>query len=286
MDMKKILIGAIALVAGGTSALAADLPARTYTKAPVMVAPVYNWTGFYVGVNGGGWSANSSGTLTGTDTGGAGILAPFGVPVPFAAIGLPIKSSGGLVGGTVGYNWQQANWVFGVEADGDWANIKGSNIAIAGGGVGFNPGFAQVTVTGTNQLQGLETLRGRVGFLATPGFMLYGTGGLALGQEKVTMQAVCPTCGPALPSAGQTGINSNTTTKAGYAVGAGGEWKFAPQWSFKAEYLYVGLGNQNSTIGYAYPGNLSTGTLTVKQNYNIFRVGVNYQFGGPVVAKY
>jgi outer membrane immunogenic protein len=59
----------------------------------------------------------------------------------------------------------------------------------------------------------------------------------------------------------------------------------APQWSVKAEYLYVGLGNQSSTITYNY-GGASTGTLTAKQNYNIARVGVNRHFGGPVVAKY
>ena len=207
------------------------------------------------------------------------------MPSTFSTIGLPIKSSGGLAGGQVGYNWQMANWVFGVEADGDWAGIKGSNLAIAGGGVGFNPTFSQVTVTGTNKLQGLETLRGRIGFLATQEFLLFATGGLALGQEKVTMQAVGPRFAPPLAA-----INTNSATQAGYAVGAGAEWKVAPQWNLKAEYLYVGLGNQSSTIAYNYPGLVSnfasTATLTTKQNYNIVRVGVNYRFGDPVIAKY
>jgi outer membrane immunogenic protein len=281
------MFGAVVLVAiGAAPALAADLPARTYTKAPVVVAPVYNWTGFYVGVNGGGgWSANNNGTLTGTDAGTGGFLAPFGVPQTFSAIGLPLSSSGGLAGGQIGYNWQMANWVYGFEADGDWAGIKRSTAIVAGGGVGFVPGDSQVTVTGTTKLQGLETIRGRIGFLATPQFLLFATGGLALGQEQVTLQAVCPTCGPSLPSAGQTGINTTSTTQAGYAVGAGAEWKVAPQWSVKAEYLYVGLGNQSTTVTYNY-GVASSGTLTVKQNYNIARVGVNYQFGGPVVARY
>jgi outer membrane immunogenic protein len=287
--MKKFLVTAASLVAFAAPALAADMAPASYTKAPAaMPAAVYSWTGWYIGVNGGaGWSANNNGTLTGTDAGGGGILAPFGVPQTFSAVGLPLgSSSGGLAGGTVGYNWQMANWVFGIEADADWAGIKSANSIVAGGGVGFRPGSSQVTVTGTNKLQGLETIRGRIGFLATPQFLLFATGGLALGQENVTLQELCPTCVPPVPSAGITGINTTSTTQAGYAVGAGGEWKFAPHWSFKAEYLYIGLGNQSTTVPYTYTGTPSTATLTIKQNYNIARVGVNYQFGGPVVAKY
>jgi outer membrane immunogenic protein len=278
--VKKIIAAAAFAVIGTTSiASAADMAAKApmYKAAPAVVS---DWSGFYIGVNGGGgWSANNNGTLTGTDTGAGGILSPFGVPATFAAIGMPLGSSGGgLVGGQIGYNWQAANWVYGIEADGDWANITRSGTIVAGGGVGFNPGFAQVTVTGTSKLQGLETIRGRIGFLATPQFLLFATGGLALGQEQLTLQAVCPTCVPPLPSAGQTGINTTSTTQAGYAVGAGAEWKFVQHWTIKAEYLYVGLGNQHSTIAYNY-GPISTGTLTTKQNYNIARVGLNYQFG-------
>ena len=268
-----------ALMMGAASA--ADMAAR-YTKAPVAVAPAYGWTGFYIGVNGGyGWSQDNNNTLSGADTGAGGILSPFGVPQTFAGIGLAMKSSGALVGGTVGYNWQQGNYVFGVEADGDWANIKGSSTAIAGGGVGFLPAFQRVTVTGTKNLDGLETIRGRIGFLAAPQFLLYATGGLAVGQEKVAIQALGPTFAPPLAA-----FNSSTRSKGGYTVGAGAEWKFAPQWSVKAEYLYVDLGNQSSTIAYAYPGATSTATLETKHDYNIARVGLNYQFSKAVVAKY
>jgi len=286
---KLLLTAAIASLGQTTVASAADLPARTYTKAPVPPpVVVYNWTGFYLGGNGGyGWSANNNGTITGTDTSTGGILAPFGVPQSLAAIGLPLKSSGGLAGAQIGYNWQMVNWVFGLEADGDWADLKTSSTIVAGGGVGFNPGFSQVTVTGTKKLEGLETFRGRIGFLATPQFLLYATGGLALGQDKVGLQAVCPTCGPALPSGTQTGINTASDTKAGYAVGAGAEWMFAPQWSVKAEYLFADLGRQSTTIVYNYNGGgSSTGTLSTKQTYNIVRLGVNWHFGGPVVAAY
>lgn len=148
-------------------------------------------------------------------------------------------------------------------------------------GVGFLPAFQRVTVNGSKSLDGLETLRGRIGFLATPQILLYATGGLAVGQEKVSIQALGPTFAPPLAA-----FNSNSTTKAGYTVGAGVEWKVAPLWSVKAEYLYVDFGNQSSTIAYAYPGRTSTATLSTKQDYNIARVGLNYQFGNGVVAKY
>jgi outer membrane immunogenic protein len=275
--MKKLWIACVALAALiGTPALAADMALKA---PPPPAAPPCVWCGWYVGVNaGGGWSANNNGTITGTDTDGGGILAPFGVPQTFAAIGMPLRSSGGLAGVQVGYNWQTGNWVAGWEADADGAWIKGSNTIVAGGGVGFNPLFQQVTVTGTNKLEGLETFRGRVGFTASPPFLIYATGGLALGQDKLTLQAVCPTCAPPLPSAGQTGVNTTNNTRAGYTVGGGFEWMIAPHWSVKAEYLWVDLGNQSTTIAYNYFGFASTGTLTVKERYNIARAGVNWHF--------
>src|SRR5271165_115044 len=113
--MKKILISAIALVAGGTAAFAADLPARTYSKAPAVVAePVYNWTGFYIGVNGG--------AAFGTGNNGQAVTSSGAYdPGPF----FPGKSlTGGLAGAHAGYNWQVApTWVLGVEGDFDWTNL-------------------------------------------------------------------------------------------------------------------------------------------------------------------
>src|SRR5580704_10078530 len=118
--MKKLVLALTAVAALTGSALAADLPARTYTKAPVMVGPGYNWTGFYIGVNGGGgWSANNNAYLSGTDTGTSGVFEPFGFTSGVAPLvnSIGLRSAGGLAGGQVGYNWQMANWVFGFEAD-------------------------------------------------------------------------------------------------------------------------------------------------------------------------
>ncbi len=106
--MKRVLLGAMSLVAIGGPALAADLPARTYTptKAPAIAYPAYDWSGFYVGVNGGGgWNSNCWSNTS-----------FFGAPVSPSAPEGCTTASGGTVGGQVGYRWQESTWVFGVEA--------------------------------------------------------------------------------------------------------------------------------------------------------------------------
>ena len=113
--MKKVLLASACLFALAAPASAADLAARPYTKAPVAMASVYNWTGFYLGIVGGGAWEDSSGDP---------------------------KMKGGFVGGTAGYNWQTGNVVFGIEADGAWADVSAS----ATGPVAV-PGFGVVTTT-------------------------------------------------------------------------------------------------------------------------------------------
>jgi outer membrane immunogenic protein len=123
--MKKALLTAVSLVVLGMApAIAADLPARTYTKAPVAVAPINSWTGFYIGAMGGYAQENAS---------GAGTM------------------SGALAGGTLGYNWQTGPVVFGVEADAAWADVK-ATAAI--------PGLVAASV----KIQDLGTVRGRIGY--------------------------------------------------------------------------------------------------------------------------
>ena len=115
--MKKFLLGTLGLVAMAAPAVAADLPARTY-KAPPMVAPVliYDWTGFYIGANGGyGWSHRC------LDVTAVGFVNVF-------AEGCN-NAGGGIFGGQIGYRWQASQWVFGLEAQGDWANLRNSRIS-------------------------------------------------------------------------------------------------------------------------------------------------------------
>jgi outer membrane immunogenic protein len=147
--MKKFLLGTVALVALGTaSAVAADLPARTYTKAPVYVAPVFNWTGFYAGVH-----------LGGAFAGGDNINDLYGN-------GYRASTSGGFLGGgQIGYNWQfSPNWVLGLEGDISGLDYKRS-----------------VTVYGDylqQKTDWLASITGRLGYTWGPG-MIYAKGGVA-----------------------------------------------------------------------------------------------------------
>src|SRR6516162_2005555 len=106
-------------VAGVAAAHAADLPAAPYRPPPPIIAPIYNWGGFYIGVNGGGASSRECYTIT--SVAGAAV-----VPNSEGCH----DATGGLVGGQVGYRWQMTNWVFGLEAQGDWADLKGTNSSL------------------------------------------------------------------------------------------------------------------------------------------------------------
>jgi outer membrane immunogenic protein len=242
--MRKHAVAMLFLAAVSTSASAADLPARIYTKAPVVVAePIYNWTGFYIGANGGyGWgNTNEFPTVSANTT-------SFG-------------TSGGLAGGQIGYNWQMGSWVFGLEADGDWANINGSAPCP-------NPAFT----CGSNT-RDLASFRGRIGWAVGPA-LFYGTGGLGYANTHYT------TLLAGVPAAGSTGVFD--TDRWGYAVGVGLEYGFTPNWSAKLEYMHYGFDSVNSAIGslaLLQPVSLSLRIDTVK-------VGINYRWGGPIVAKY
>src|SRR6201995_2092030 len=106
-------------VAGIAAANAADLPARPYKAPAPIVAPIYNWGGFYVGINGGGGWSRECYTIT----------SVAGVAVTPNSEGCH-DATGGMAGGQVGYRGQMSSWVFGVEAQGDWANLKGSNSSL------------------------------------------------------------------------------------------------------------------------------------------------------------
>jgi outer membrane immunogenic protein len=204
-------VAALSAILGISAASAADLP----MKAPAMVAvaPVDTWTGWYVGVNGGGvWGH--------TDT-GVSINRPNNFFNPLneatvAAVGSNrVNNSGGLAGGQVGYLWQAGRAVFGLEAAIDWMNAKGS-ISTAG----VYPQNVPVTF-GFNErvsTDWLFTFLGRVGFDAG-GWMPYVTGGLAVSDLKYTNVFT----DNFYPS---TGTANFSQTKVGYAVGAGAEWKF------------------------------------------------------------
>jgi outer membrane immunogenic protein len=193
-------VGALAVMTAMGSANAADIQRRQAmpAKAPAYVQ-AYNWTGGYVGINGGGGWGRSD------------------FSAPFATSGF--RTSGGVVGGTVGYNWQANQAVFGVEADLDWSNIRGSSAC----GVGL---------TCETRNNWLGTARGRIGY-AFDRFLPYVTGGLAFGNVKTSI----------------TGLGDSSNTKTGYALGAGLEAALSGPWTAKIEYLYADLGRSGSLLG-------------------------------------
>jgi outer membrane immunogenic protein len=288
--MKKILfaVSAVALALSAGSAMAADLPSRK--EAPVYVPPPPPpplWTGFYGGLNiGGAWDANggSSGYSAYYDPRyalGAPIYAttaPFanqGNNLFFLQNGNTVGNQGGVAGGAqVGYNFQFNQFVIGAETDFQGTSLSGgsNNPLVAypaffnnGGTFGSNNLAAVGAITGANiSLPWFGTVRGRVGYLFTPTFLIYGTAGFAYGQVDAF------------------GFNN---TRTGWTAGGGAEWLFAPHWSVKAEYLYVDLDSNGTTgtFGWTYGQHFHP-------QLNVVRLGVNYHFNfaapAPVVAKY
>jgi outer membrane immunogenic protein len=277
--MKKLMIGAIATLALTTAAFAADLPARTYTKAPAVVAPVYNWTGFYAGVNlGGGWGSSNIGVTPSAQWLASGLASDAATNAILVNNGPDRLRSNGFVGGAqAGYNWQSGMTVFGLEGDLQYNGMKGSAVrccflnAVNNDNFQFNEAF---------KASWLATVRGRVGFLATPDILLYVTGGLAAGDQQFSDSRTAPTTI-------ETYAGSVNTSKVGWTVGAGVEGVISGNWTAKLEYLYVDLGSV-STVGPAIaPVNpLYSVGYQARFTENIVRVGVNYHFASPVVAKY
>jgi outer membrane immunogenic protein len=268
--MKKFVLAAIASGALIMPALAADLAPRPVYKAPPPPPPVvWSWTGWYIGSNF-GWAGSTDNTITntGADTGPAGLGAFLGAGGIPASVG--ISRSGFIGGGQIGYNYQWTpSWVVGLEADFDGlANSSSTVITAFPGNAALPPaqsGFARALDT-------LGTVRARVGYLTSPSLLWYATGGLAYGETKLASAFACATCG--VPVAA-SGLADNW--QVGWTVGAGVEWRFAPQWSVKAEYLYVDLGSISNTIPYNY-GPSSSLTSTYSERDNIVRAGINYKF--------
>ena len=254
--MKKILLGAAGLAAAlslSAPASAADLPARPYTKAPAMVAAIYDWSGFYIGLNGGGGSARKCWDIN--NNLGAVVAPAFREGCHDA--------TGGMAGGQIGYRWQSAAWVFGIEAQGDWANFKGSNTSLF-----FGP-----AVTNQTKIDALGLFTGQVGY-AWNNVLWYVKGGAAVTDDKYR----------GLTAAGVV-FDQTNDTRWGGTVGTGIEISFAPSWSVAFEYDHLFMGSHSVTLTSVNGGGLSR-TDNIKQDVDIGSVRVNYRWGGPVIAKY
>jgi outer membrane immunogenic protein len=234
--ISKFLAGAASLLSP-LVAHAADLPIKA-APAPVPAA-IYNWTGLYIGVNGGGgWGQQDPLNLISTR---------------FDRSSFDI--SGGMIGGTFGAQIQQGYVVLGLEGDIDWANIRGSGITVPA--IAGIP--APLTLDITSKMSAISTVRARVG-VAVNNWLFYGTGGAAFIHETANGSSIagvpCGTLG-VLPNC------SDSHWRPGLAAGGGVEWGFASNWTAKAEYLYVAAAGSGISVDHV----------------NLVRAGINYRFG-------
>jgi outer membrane immunogenic protein len=276
MHILKVTLGAVAAVTLGGSAFAADLAYKAPPVAPP--APVYNWTGFYLGLNGGwGW-ANSDVTATTFQTAGT-------TPNPVIPNHIFSQSpSGAVFGGHLGYNWQVGpNWLVGFEGDFDGTNINKSTALIAldpllGGVGGANTATDGLMVH--SEIQWLASLRGRVGWTAGPD-LFYFTGGAAWEQVNTNVLLSADTITAVFSTSSAASL---TTTKSGWVAGLGWERLIAQNWIVRAEWLHYGFdggGTINVPLTCGALGATATCGQNITNNNNrvdVVRVGLSYKF--------
>jgi outer membrane immunogenic protein len=242
---KLLLASAIASLGLISVASAADLPARApvYSKAPAIVDAAYDWSGFYIGINGGGATSRFDWNADGFGEEGSH------------------NATGGTVGGQIGYRWQaMSSWVFGLEAQGNWSDFKGSNTSLLFAGQ-----------TNTSKINSFGLFTGQIGY-AWDRALVYVKGGAAVTDNHHTANSTLP---PLI------GFDATSETRWGAVVGVGVEYAFAPSWSVAFEYDHLFMGNPDV--------NSSTGFLIadhIKEDVDLFTARVNYRFGGPAVARY
>jgi outer membrane immunogenic protein len=256
--MKKLTLAlttATALISA--PALAADL-GRMPVRAPVVApVPIFNWSGCYIGVHGGG---------------GFGEKEVFD-PIIGATFGRH-DTSGALVGGQVGCDFQTGAFVLGVEGSGSWADIGGDSLDQLGLGL-----------RARSQIDFLGTFTGRIGW-AWDRTLLYVKGGAAVADESYRV-----TCSTLVGACLGTGLVIGDTlaradeTRWGWLIGAGLEWAFTPSWSLKLEYNFMDFGSERLNFALAGGG---TVPFDIDQHVHVIKAGINWRFnfGGPVVASY
>jgi outer membrane immunogenic protein len=277
--MKRALsigIGVLALVGSTFTAAAADLGARPVGKAPVIAPPVYNWSGFYVGLGLGVRADENDWTTT--------CLAPTALgtatcPNDVFAGTTRINNAnpttfdpdiGFRVSGYVGYNWQFQNWVLGVEGDFAWADNSAASVGIPGTwSATFGPGIDSASVANNWD----ASIRGRVGYLFAPTALVYVTGGASwLDQEvNASCAGTFPVGWCALPNA-----QSASNTHFGWTIGGGVEWMLTPNWLLRAEYRYSQYEEETYTFFTNNPADSFTFTVDAVTHTGF--VGIAYKF--------
>jgi outer membrane immunogenic protein len=251
--MKKFLMSTVGLIALGivAPASAADMAVKARPPAPLPM--LYDWSGFYIGANGGwGQSRNCWDFVD-----AAGFVVADGCR----------ERSGGLVGGQIGYRWQAGTWVFGVEAQGDWADLSNTRTSIV------NPLFSTRTTT-----DAIGLFTGQIGY-AWNAALLYVKGGAAVTSNRFSI----------LDSLTGFEFASASATRWGGVVGVGFEYGFAPNWSVGLEYDHLFMGDANNSFSIVNPINAAFVNNRISQDVDMVTVRFNYRFGGyaaPIAARY
>lgn len=258
-----------------------------------MDAP-FNWTGLYIGINGGyGWGRAPL-NLDASVARRLRVFRAFGLPAqtlvsdttttdPTVSAGGTADVDGGFGGIHVGYNWQRQDWVFGLEADFQWTGQDGSIFVCSTAACGAGA----VSATANFDLNWFGTVRARAGVLVDPRVLLYITGGFAYANIDADYTAGIV--------GGPSATFSKDGTISGWVIGAGGSWAIKDNWLLRAEYLYMDFGDigrasgsaSSQTITPNSPNQGFTSVLdtTVNAGINadfsehVFRIGLSYKFG-------
>lgn len=248
-------------------------------KAPPMAAPVFNWTGGYVGVDvGGGWY---NGGNLGLGSNVTSVVAPgniFNFPVPGG------NSAGVTAGALAGYNYQIGRTVIGAETDINYIDIKsqraGSASTCCFGVIGgpFNT-TEFFNAAASSKVDWFGTARVRLGVVPTERLLVYATGGLAYGGVQTSRRDSVTFSTTIIANRFWQGDTSET--RLGWSVGAGAEAALTDHIILRAEYLYVDLGNSSvvaSSLGAAPPANLVYYTANRNTTFNVGRAALSYKF--------
>jgi outer membrane immunogenic protein len=265
--MKKLLLATSCLALSSTISMAADMSVP-YSKAPVMAAPVFTWTGCYVGAHVGGGTMTSN--YEGASNGGSANAFDSS------------NGRGAVAGGQGGCNYQDGNWVFGLEGEGYWSGIKTTN---NGSFINTSTGVTRETFGSTVANNNDFTIAARAGFTMDRTW-IYGKAGWAWGSIKGSQFDTC--CSPGTPT---TSSSVSSGTLDGFLIGVGIEHALTRNWTVKLEYDYIGFGTKELAFTSCNTGSPCTvpGTFSFSATKQIFKVGANYLFdigGAPLVAKY
>jgi outer membrane immunogenic protein len=287
--MKKLILGTVALSAAGlvNVASAADMP----VKAPPIIPVVYNWTGCYIGGNGGfKWARfNES-----ADTAAGSLVVPGVGVVPFAPGHVDLDhptGSSGVVGGQIGCRWENAeHWVFGVEGDFDWTRLNASVTDASPPTTGLFPG-----ITFDNRMRWEGSGRVTLG-RAFDRWLVYGTGGIAFARVDMNANFPAVIMGGGVPVPAFFAADSKTLV--GGTVGLGTAYMVTRNWEIGAEYRYTFYAQSEYNLGTVTAFCVRPTTVAVCANTTatghkgaethevLFKLNYHFDWGGPVVARY